>query len=189
MPIEVKGLLDLRKNLNKFAPDLAKQMNKEIKEAAKPVVNQARGFLPASVPGLSNWSKSKNGSFPTYDGGSAKRGIKFLTSPTKRNRRGFVSLYRFQQNDAGGQIFELAGRVHSQGRPWKGPTGNKSESRSNNPKAGLHFIRSINSVSAFPSSSFRVGRALYKAYDKNEGKAKVAILKAIDSATKKLETR
>ena len=70
MPVEVKGVVELRKALRHFAPDLAKSLNKELGAAVKPVVKQARGFLPNNSEVLSNWAGTKtraDGRFPQYD--------------------------------------------------------------------------------------------------------------------------
>ena len=45
MPVEVKGIVEVQKALKKFAPDLYKEMNKEIRSAMKVVVYDARGMV------------------------------------------------------------------------------------------------------------------------------------------------
>jgi len=45
MPVEVKGIVEAQKALKKFAPDLYKEMNKEIRLAMKKVVDDARQLL------------------------------------------------------------------------------------------------------------------------------------------------
>ena len=42
MPVQVKGLIETRKALKKFAPDLYEQMNKEIRVALKTITGLAR---------------------------------------------------------------------------------------------------------------------------------------------------
>ena len=53
--IEIRGNVDLRKALKSFAPDLEKQLRKDLTAAMKPVVNKARGFVPAESP-MSGWA-------------------------------------------------------------------------------------------------------------------------------------
>ena len=46
MPASVKGGVELRKALRKFAPDLGKETQKEIAGALKPITKTAKGYLP-----------------------------------------------------------------------------------------------------------------------------------------------
>jgi hypothetical protein len=48
MPTEVKGVIELRKALRQFDPELAKASQKEIQAALKPIVTKARGYLPSN---------------------------------------------------------------------------------------------------------------------------------------------
>ena len=53
--VELRGYSDLRKALKRFAPDLDKQLKKELAAALKPVVTQARGFVPANSDVMRGW--------------------------------------------------------------------------------------------------------------------------------------
>ena len=163
MPTSVKGGVELRKALRNFTPDLAKETTKEIASFLKPVVRDARGFMPAESP-LSGWAaRSFNeGKFPTYNGTIAKRGIKYKTSPSKANRRGFRSLVSILNTSAAGAIYETAGRKNAGGKF--------------SPKLGGQLTG---------SSQKMQGRAMFRAWDQDQGKAKAAVLKAIFSAADK----
>jgi hypothetical protein len=50
MQITIESNADFRKALRRFAPDLEKSLKKEIGLALRPVVKQARGFVPGSSP-------------------------------------------------------------------------------------------------------------------------------------------
>ena len=96
MPTEVKGALALRKALKDFAPDLAKETQKELGNLLKPITNKARGFIPSQSP-LSGWAKSSStvwGSDRIWSTGKAKRGIGYKTTPSKPNKQGFRALAR-----------------------------------------------------------------------------------------------
>ncbi len=54
MATELKGAKQLRRNLRKFEPDLAKALTNEMRLALKPIVNKARGYTPTQSP-LSGW--------------------------------------------------------------------------------------------------------------------------------------
>lgn len=184
MPNAIEGLDSTLKALRKFSPDLYKQMNKEIRPALKSLANEAKTYLPASIPGLSNWTHpahesqsrtSRVRAFPTYELTAAKRGISYSTSPRRLNSRGWVALYSMINFSASGSILETAGR--------KNPNGNPN-SKSNNKNAGAHFIAAIAAavggfyrVGTGPRS---VGRVLYKAVNKDDGKVKAVIIDAVN---------
>jgi hypothetical protein len=163
MPTSVKGGVELRKALRNFTPDLAKETTKEIASFLKPVVRDARGFMPAESP-LSGWAaRSFNeGKFPTYNGTIAKRGIKYKTSPSRANRRGFRSLVSILNTSAAGAIYETAGRKNAGGKF--------------SPKLGGQITGSTQKMQ---------GRAMFRAWDQDQGKAKNAVIKAIFNAADK----
>lgn len=166
MAVEVKGAIELRKALRDYAPDLAKKLNFEMAAALKPIVNQARGFMPSQSP-LSGWAVRENskGKFPMYDPVLAKKGIAYKVSPSKRNSSGFRSLASLINKSASGAIYETAGR--------KNPGGNFS------PRL----------PGAIYGTGKMSGRALFKAYAENQGRAQDAVLKAIDDAYKAFQKK
>lgn len=125
MPVEAKGLIEFRRALKVYAPDLADEMNKEWMTLLASLTNKARGFIPASMPkDLHNWESNGKSSmwpgyrpFPKYDGSAARRGIKYRYSAGKPNDYGFRSLARVENTSAAGVIYEKAGRKNPQGSP------------------------------------------------------------------------
>ena len=137
MPTEVVGAVALRKALNQYAPDLAKELTKELGAVLKPIVRDARGYVPAESP-MSGWAPRSfyDGKFPTYNASVIKSGIVYKTSPSQTNRAGFKNTIRIQNKSMIGAIYETAGRKNGQGQEWVGPQGggaSKGVSRSNNP--------------------------------------------------------
>jgi len=59
MPTEVVGAVELRKALNQYAPDLAKELTKELGNILKPIVNEARSYVPIASP-MSGWAKREH---------------------------------------------------------------------------------------------------------------------------------
>jgi hypothetical protein len=161
MPVKVEGALELRKALRQFTPDLGKETTREIAAVLKPIAARAKGFAPA-VP-LSGWKKRPNstGTFPQYDVGEVKRGIGYKATPSKPNRRGFVSLASINNKSAAGAIYETAGRK----------------------TLGGNFTPNLPALTDSPAGQ---GRLIYKAWDENQGKATAAVLKAIETAAAKL---
>jgi hypothetical protein len=218
MPTEVKGAVELRKALRKFTPDLAKETQKEIAAILKPITVKARGFIPSSAP-LSGWAKSGNGTWGNraWSSSEAKRGVGYKTSPSKPNRSGFRALARIVNASPSGSIYETAGRLNPQGRPQAplvkvvapnhsnfGKTirsGSKGESVSNNPNAGRQFIDAMNDTSPIVNAYQRQtgqsgrasrkmkGRAIFRAWAEDQGKANAAVIKAIEDSKVKFEQR
>jgi hypothetical protein len=219
MPTEVENALELRLALKKFTPDLAKETQDEMANALRPVVARARGFIPADSKLLSGWVKGTASidtinyrAFPTFSSSNAKRGLGYRVTPSKPNKSGFVSLARIQQANAGGAIYETAGRLNPNGRR-QGPvvdryrngvydqtthTG-KQYSTSLNPNAGQQFVDNLNAagplVNARPKglqgrpTRKQTGRAMFRAYAEDNGVALTALIKAIENAKVKFEEK
>lgn len=205
MPVELSGVDELRKALKQYAPDLDKQLKKDLTIATQNVVNAARGYVPATPP-LSNWGR-EGGNFPTYNAEDIRNGIRLSTARSKINKNGFASSVRIVNANAAGAIYETAGRKNSNGRPQAplvkvvaprhenfGKTihsGTKEQSMSNNPNAGPQFIyaahRTGKLVNAKPRGAGQrghvsrksTGRLIYRAWAEDNGKTNEAVVRAI----------
>ena len=193
MPVTVSGLAETRKALRQLAPDIYKNMNKEIGAAMRVVVKDARGMVQPSVNGLYNWQdkgtlvksrSSRERAFPKYNSQVIKKGLTYSLGQSKKNKAGFVSLYRLLNKSAAGAIIETAGRLNFNG---------DRDSQSNNPNAGAHFNRAIQSTyggfATVGKGKYNNGRLMAKAIVKNEGKAQAAIFAALDKASKEFKAR
>jgi hypothetical protein len=171
MPAKVVGGLALRKALRKFSPDLAKETSKEITSFVKPIARKARGFLPSNEEAPSGWLKRENaqGRWSTryYDYAEASKGITYKTSPSRVNSKGFTALASVLNKSVAGAIYETAGRK-------SGITGNFT------PRLGGQ-IKGRSQKSS--------GRAIFRAFDEDGGKATAGVLRAIEKAAAKFNTR
>jgi hypothetical protein len=168
MPTTVKGALELRKALRNFTPDLAKETQKEIASFLKPVVRNARGFIPSNDQVPSGWVLgTQKGKWErvAFDSNIAKRGIGYKTTPSKVNRSGFRALVSLINKSAAGAIYETAGRK-------SGIVGRFT------PRLDGELVGSRRKMQ---------GRAMFRAYDEDQGKAKGAVLKAIFSSAEKFD--
>ena len=203
MPTEVKGAIALRKALNAYAPDLAKELTDEITKSLKVIQKDARGFIPSMAPNnLYNWNDQAKGRqitaktsmfrtfntegrlrmFPLYNAAEIKRGIVYRTGYGKPNARGFRSLFRVRNKSAAGAIYETAGRTHPNGDP---------RSKSNNPNAGARFVQQgplYGRKKAGAGGDMR-GRAIFRAWEQDEGKQLVHIMQAIENTRVKFNKR
>jgi hypothetical protein len=212
MPTELVGALALRKALKNFAPDLGKETQKQIAGLLKPVVKNARGFIPSEAP-LSGWGKAAStGRFPGWSSSEARSGIGYKTTPSKPNRKGFRALARIHNTSASGTIFETAGRRNANGREQAKTitvsgtikrrdstqsysyqtSANKNYGKSNNPQAGSLFIQAINQYGTIVDANNQTGagrrskkmrgRAIYRAWKEDGGRTNAAVIKAIENA-------
>ena len=195
MPTEVVGAVALRKALTKYAPDLAKELTKELGAVLKPIVGDARSFVPLRSP-MSGWSETYNqtGRFPKYNALEIRRGIIYKTTPSKPNRAGFVNNIRIQNKSMIGAIYETAGRKNGQGQDWVGPKAggaSKGVSRSVNPYAGNQFISNLGQLYGpnRKGDHRMMGRLIFRAWAKTQGRANASVFKAIEKTTEKFNKR
>jgi len=170
MPTCVRGASNLRKALKQFTPDLAKETQKEIAGFLKPVVRKARGFVPSNSEIPSGWLVgNQKGKWErvAFDSAVAKRGIGYKTTPSKTNRSGFKSLVSILNKSAAGAIYETAGR-----------------------KSGIdgRFTPRLNGSLAGQTQKTQ-GRAMFKAWQQDQGKAKGAVLQAIFNSAAKFNAQ
>jgi len=175
MPVELSGVDELRKALKQYAPDLDKQLKKDLTLATQNVVNAARGFVPATPP-LSNWGRD-GGNFPIYNAAAIRNGIRLSTARSKINKNGFASSVRIVNANAAGAIYETAGRKNPGGQPqgktrevviptFRKDTGvgehryitstGKNFGKSNNPNAGRQFVDAANATGILVNAKPRV---------------------------------
>ncbi len=105
--IEVTGLAEALKTLQKIDPELRKEVIKGMKVAAAPLEAAARSLIPDARP-LTNWYGWKGGWNPT----TVRKGIKvaFRGGRVKGQDRDVFPLLTLRQTNAAGVIFDIAGR-------------------------------------------------------------------------------
>lgn len=164
MPTELKGASALLKALKQVSPDLAKETRTELVGFLQPLVKKARGFMPANAEMPSGFVKHevKSAKFPMYDAAEARRGIGFKLTPTKPNRQGWSQSISLHNKTAAGAIFETSGR-----------------------KSGITGKFTPKLQGTLEGRGKMAGRAMFKAYDQDQGKAKAAIIKALEKAADK----
>ena len=162
MPTELKGANELRKALKKFSPDLDKATRDEMVGFLKPLVKKAKGFLPSNDQMPSGFVKHevKTAKFPMYDASEARRGVGYKLTPTKPNAQGWSSTVSIHSKRAAAVIYDWAGR--------------KSKGK---------FVSVL--PKPLEGSGKMSGRALFKAYKEDEGKAKAGVIKALEKAAAK----
>lgn len=190
MPVVVEGVVGLRKALGKIAPDIKKELDKEMRAALSPIIADAKSHVPGSAPGgLYNYNypgyerkplNSKTGrdrAFPSYDPSVVRKGLVYSITPGRVRNSGFVSLFSLLNRSATGAIIETSGRRNPSGSP---------RSKSNNPNAGARFIAGMQDIGGLVDYAGRgresTGRLLYAAYARNQGRALNAIMASLEKA-------
>jgi hypothetical protein len=129
------------------------------------LVKKARGFMPSNSLLPSGWvGTSEPGRFPKYDASIARRGVGYKLTPTKPNRQGWIQTVSIHNKTAGGVIYEWAGR-----------------------KSSSKFVSNL--PGAMTGSGKMQGRAIFKAYKEDEGKAKVGVIRALEKAAAKFNAK
>jgi hypothetical protein len=171
MPATVKGGVELRKALRKFTPDLAKETQKEIKTALVPITKSAKGYVPDRGQILSGWlpRQMSESTFPSFNPSLVKSGIGYKTTPSKPNSRGFKSLASVFNKTRAGAIYERMGKLSPDSRFVVNQDG-----KFRAPLKGKDRMQ---------------GRVLFRAYEENNGKARAAVLDAIQTSADKLNAR
>jgi len=195
MPTEVKGLIELKKALKDYAPNLATQLDDQMGLALGGVVKKAQSYAPVTSP-LINWSYRKRSEknaegkrkFPLYNSAKVIKGIQYSGTPRRANKNGFKAVYYIINKSAEGAIYETAGRKNPNGQPWVGRKGDPNDhgvSHSNNPNAGKQFIQSMGAIyqgnieSSTKKGRYMKGRLIFRAWAEDGGKANAAALTAI----------
>ena len=126
--------------------------------------------MPSNEQAPSGWLKRPNAggrwSARAYDVQEARRGITFKSSPSKPNRSGFTALASIFNKSAAGAIYETAGRK-------SGVTGNFT------PKLGGQLVGKGQKMT---------GRAIFRAFEDDRGKAQDGVVKAIFKARDKFDS-
>lgn len=117
MTVEVKGLQDTLRTLNKLAPTLRRQFTRDVKAAAAPLVDHIKQRLPESAPlsgfdhnGRTGWRPNRNHSVDVK-----------INTRRQRRRNGFytaedIGVINIRGKGAALQIADMAGRGGNQAR-------------------------------------------------------------------------
>jgi hypothetical protein len=194
MPVNVTGVQETLKAMRKFDPDLAKQMNANIKRAMMPIRDKAKAYAPGNDQMLSGWTKAdafgpqsrKYRAFPKYDQAEVTQGIIYRQGANNfgevmgaKFRRSFQVTHYVANTSAGGAIYEISGRLAA----------SRKASRSLNPNARAQFLEPLGPLygtrgTADPrfGSTDKRGRLIYRAWDEDNGKASRAVNLALNAA-------
>ena len=118
--VQTDGLANVIVRLNKLDPGLRREIQKQMKDVASPLVTSARSLLPAASPldNWGNWGSTGKRLIGRYDRSAAARGIKVTYKGSSDSK--VIPLLTFTQTNAVGAIVDLAGRAGGTGRRSEG---------------------------------------------------------------------
>jgi hypothetical protein len=115
---QVTGVRETLRDLRQIDPELKRTTNRRIRGAAEPLTQAIRRLIPSAAP-MSGWTRGRYG----FDGGAASAGVRARiggrVSHTSSGLGGFAGgssswpLLSMEQRDAGGAVFDIAGRSSS----------------------------------------------------------------------------
>jgi len=105
--IQVVGIQDALKTLNKIDKSLRREITKDAKKIAQPVIDDAKAAYPASLlSGMNrNWTQGKNQKFP-YSQQKARSGLTVKINTKKSN----LSVITITQKNPSAAIIDMAGK-------------------------------------------------------------------------------
>lgn len=165
MSVAIYGLRDVQRAMRQFAPDLKKEMDKQIRAALQPVRSRAQASVPGTV--MSGW-KNWQGERLAWDPRKVKSGIRIAQGGRGRAGTGVKVAWKLTNVSAVGSIVEVAGRKNAGGNSDK----------------GRQFIANLNRF-AQPS------RLIWAAWDDLGGDEQVTpkVTEAIEAATAEFNRR
>lgn len=210
MPVKLSGTKQILAALSEFQPEAKKELQKQVRAAAMPIVHVARGYAPSKAP-LSGWGKEVGiWASRSYNAAEVRSGIGFSSNPTRPNRSGFSYTSYIYNKSAAGAIYETAGRKNPNGQPpakrtiayrngkivpaWQS---GKNLNTSANPHAGKQFIDSMGKMYIAHRAEGQAGRLgrklngrlIYRAWAEDQGKVLGAVVRSYDLIIKQFNGR
>lgn len=117
--VQVYGVKDALKEINKVNPKLRREFTKRYKEIVKPVIDEAKKSFPENPP-LSRMGKPYK-HLGAWDGGLVAKGVTARINTRKARKRNVekgaiyetISTFLIQQKTGWGSLFDMAGRKNS----------------------------------------------------------------------------
>lgn len=105
--VDVQGVRDTVRALNKIEPGLRKVFVREAEQIAEPAVAHARqSYLEMPLSGMRRqWKQQGRNLFP-YDPNAARKGVRLRVDTDRRT----LATIRIEQRHAGTAVYETAGR-------------------------------------------------------------------------------
>ena len=181
-PIQIIGIKEDLKRLNKLAPDLRRDITKSYKAFMAPVIADARSNMPAGIgqTQMRGFNRKWRNIMP-WDKAVANRGITVKIDTRKARKKNLqngvqyetVGAFIIQQKNPAGIVFDIAGRG---GRSTSSQTRNGFKYDWNNT-----LIENL--AKTFPTNP---SRTMYPAVEKNKDNIEAAIKNITEQVERQL---
>jgi hypothetical protein len=108
----VEGVRETLAVLKQADKKMERQVKAAMRKAAKPVQTAIQSHIP-SAPPLSGWTSGRYG----FDPSAARAGVKIKVGGRASSKRSTWPLLAVEQRNAGGAVFDIAGRRSSGNTP------------------------------------------------------------------------
>ena len=181
-PIQIIGIKEDLKRLNKLAPDLRRDITKSYKAFMAPVIADARSNMPAGIgqTQMRGFSRKWRNIMP-WDKAVANRGITVKIDTRRARKKNLqngvqyetVGAFIIQQRNPAGIVFDIAGR---------GGRSTSSQTR-NGQKYDWNNTLIENLAKTFPTNP---SRTMYPATEKNKENIEAAIKNITEQVERQL---
>jgi hypothetical protein len=108
--IEILGVREVTRALGQIDEDAKKTLDKGVREAAKQLVDDSRGYVSTGLSGWKRWKRTKPQGFEPMQ---VSRGIKVSRSANRKKGTATENVVSVINSTAAGAIWETAGRQTS----------------------------------------------------------------------------
>lgn len=155
---EVEGIRETLRTLKTLDKKLERESRKAMRAAVAPLQSGARSRLVAQP--LSGWTSGRY----AYDQGAASKGVKVRVGGSASKRKASWPLVTMTQSNAGGSVFDIAGRSSSGKSPQ-----------------GRAFIAGLNRYGA-------ASRSMWASAEDNLDEVRKGVLEAIEATERTLNS-
>jgi hypothetical protein len=179
--VQVFGIKEDLKTLNKLAPDLRRQITKDYRELMQPTISDARNNLPAGVGStvMRGFGRKWRHIFP-WDKAVANRSITVKIDTRRARQRNMdkgaqyetLSAFIIQQKNPAGIVFDIAGRG--------------GRSSSSQKRKGITYDWNNTLIENMEKTFGKASRTMWPAVEKNTDNIEAAIRNITEEVERQL---
>jgi hypothetical protein len=179
--VQVFGIKEDLKTLNKLAPDLRRQITKDYRALMQPTISDARNLLPAGIGQtvMRGFGRKWRHIFP-WDKAIANRNITVKIDTRRARKKNMnlgaqyetLSAFIIQQKNPAGIVFDIAGR------------GGKSSSTQK--RKGVNFDWNNTLIENMDKTFGKASRSMWPAIEKNTDNIEAAIKQITEEVERQL---
>ena len=177
---QVTGVREVQRILKQLDRKVQRQTQAMMRQAASPMVSQARSLLPSSAP-LSGWAH--NGRVG-WQQSQVSSGVKAATGGRAIRQNQTWPLLTLTQSNAAGMIYDWAGRSNYAGRTARTRAYNRRPNGHAVNGQGFAMIANLPKLGGIKGSKY--SRVLFPAFVATRGEVVGAVLDALDQVARQV---